>query len=110
MSSTSSKLKGSVRTCTLSCGKSRGAFFLAGFGSETFVEWRGQNAAPHHLGLKGTNLGPSLCNQTIGSKSAPISLRTLPLQNIFFNLSRQVILARWHCLATTPSQIFALSY
>jgi hypothetical protein len=39
--------------------------FLAGFGSETFIKWRGQNAAPHHLGLKGTNSGPSLCNQTL---------------------------------------------
>jgi len=43
--------------------------------------------APHHLGLKGTNLGPSLCNQTMGSKSALMSLRTLPLK-IYSSISQ----------------------
>jgi hypothetical protein len=73
--------------------------------------WRiaGSHAAPYHFGLE-VDSGPLLCNQTMGSKSAPMALRALPLQNTFFNLSRQILLARWHCLATTPSQIFALSY
>ena len=38
--------------------------------------WRieGSNAAPHHFGLEGIDSGPSLCNQTMGSKSAPMPL------------------------------------
>ena len=84
--------------------------FLGGIWKRDLHRMAGSKCGSHHLGLKGTNLGLSLCNQTMGSKSALMSLRTLPLQNILFNLSRQVFLARWHCLETTPSQIFALSY
>lgn len=34
----------------------------------------GSNAAPYYFGFKGTNSGPSLCDQTMGSKSVLMPL------------------------------------
>jgi hypothetical protein len=33
--------------------------------AKSILRMEGQNAAPHHLSLKGTHSGPSLCNQTL---------------------------------------------